>query len=62
MVNVLLQIDNSKDKNEGKEDQTSGLSSNPTHVLQENAESKTSKNWVAVTSKWLTGKDSDCHW
>lgn len=36
-------IDNSKGKNEGKDDQTSGLSSNPEHPLQKNAEESTSK-------------------
>ncbi|KAK5056060.1 hypothetical protein LTR84_012611 [Exophiala bonariae] len=36
-------IDNSKGKNEGKEDQTSGLSDNPTHPLAAHAEETTSK-------------------
>jgi hypothetical protein len=37
------QLDNSKGKDEGKEDQTAGLSSNPTHPLEESAKEKTSK-------------------
>jgi hypothetical protein len=36
-------LDESSKKNEGKEDQTSGLSSNPTHPLEEAAKEKTSK-------------------
>jgi hypothetical protein len=40
---TLLQVDNSKNKNENKEDQTSGLSSNPKHILEDEAEKKTSK-------------------
>ena len=36
-------IDESNQKNEGKDDQTSGLSSNPTHPLEQAAKDKTSK-------------------
>ncbi|OAP59970.1 hypothetical protein AYL99_04972 [Fonsecaea erecta] len=36
-------LDNSKDKNEGKDDQTASLSSNPKHILQDHAETKTAK-------------------
>ena len=36
-------IDESHAKNEGKDDQTSGLESNPTHILEQAAKDKTSK-------------------
>ncbi|KIW55680.1 hypothetical protein PV05_04411 [Exophiala xenobiotica] len=36
-------IDESKAKNEGKDDQTSGLTSNPTHILHDHSEQTTSK-------------------
>ncbi|KAJ9499762.1 hypothetical protein LTR99_000393 [Exophiala xenobiotica] len=36
-------MDESKSKDEGKGEQTSGLSSNPTHILQEHSEETTSK-------------------
>ncbi|KAJ9635997.1 uncharacterized protein PV06_01144 [Exophiala oligosperma] len=36
-------IDESKAKNEGKDDQTSGLADNPKHILQEHSEATTSK-------------------
>ncbi|KAI1618663.1 hypothetical protein EDD37DRAFT_647454 [Exophiala viscosa] len=36
-------IDESKGKDEGKDDQLSGLSSNPKHVLQEHSDASTSK-------------------
>ncbi|KAK4938005.1 hypothetical protein LTR10_021494 [Elasticomyces elasticus] len=36
-------IDESKGKDEGKDDQLSGLSSNPKHVLQEHSDAATSK-------------------
>lgn len=39
----MEQLDNSKDKDTGKEDQTSNLQSNPTHILAEEAEKKTAK-------------------
>jgi hypothetical protein len=37
------QIDESSHKDEGKDDQTSGLESNPKHPLEEAAKEKTSK-------------------
>jgi hypothetical protein len=39
----LPQVDNSKDKDAGKEDQTANLESNPKHVLEDAAKDKTSK-------------------
>ena len=39
----VLQVDNSKDKDAGKEDQTANLESNPKHVLEDAAKDKTSK-------------------
>merc|ERR1711939_31903 len=36
-------IDESTAKNEGKDDQTSGLTSNPTHILHDHSEQTTSK-------------------
>jgi len=44
-------MDESKGKDEGKDDQTSNLSSNPTHILEEHAQAKTSKTvgqWVGA--------------
>jgi hypothetical protein len=43
IVLTHLQVDNSKGKNENKDDQTSGLSSNPKHILEDEAAKKTSK-------------------
>jgi hypothetical protein len=40
---VYKQVDNSKDKNDGKDNQTEGLESNPKHILQDEAEKKTAK-------------------
>ena len=36
-------VDESEQKDEGKEDQTSGLSSNPEHPLEKHAQEKISK-------------------
>ncbi|KIW91830.1 uncharacterized protein Z519_07800 [Cladophialophora bantiana CBS 173.52] len=36
-------LDNSQAKNEGKDDQTANLASNPKHVLHDHAETKTAK-------------------
>jgi len=36
-------LDNSDSKDEGKDDQVSNLESNPKHILQDAAETKTSK-------------------
>ncbi|KAJ9664561.1 hypothetical protein H2198_000212 [Neophaeococcomyces mojaviensis] len=36
-------LDNSKQKDEGKEDQTAGLESNPKHILEDHAHTTTSK-------------------
>ncbi|KPI42706.1 uncharacterized protein AB675_2202 [Cyphellophora attinorum] len=33
-------VDNSKDKNEGKEDQLAGLESNPKHILEDESKTK----------------------
>jgi hypothetical protein len=38
-----IQVDNSKSKDEGKDDQTANLESNPKHVLEDAAKDKTSK-------------------
>lgn len=42
-TDVGIQVDNSEGKNEGKENQTASLESNPTHILAESAAAKTSK-------------------
>ena len=36
-------IDESSGKDDGKDDQTAGLDSNPKHILQDEADKKTSK-------------------
>ena len=41
-------IDEQKTDNKGQEEQTAGLTSNPTHPLQEEAEKKTSKDGVTT--------------
>jgi hypothetical protein len=38
-----MQIDNSKDKDAGKDDQAANLESNPKHILQDHSEAATSK-------------------
>lgn len=38
-----MQIDDSEAKNEGKENQLEGLESNPKHILEDEANKKTSK-------------------
>jgi len=38
-----LQLDKSEGKNEGKENQLEGLESNPKHILEDEADKKTSK-------------------
>lgn len=40
---VCNQLDESKDKNEGKGDQTANLESNPKHILADHADQTTSK-------------------
>lgn len=37
-------MDNSKGKNEGKDDQLGNLSSNPKHILEDSAKEKTAKH------------------
>lgn len=38
-----MQVDNTKDKDDGKKEQASGLSSNPKHILEDEAQKKTAK-------------------
>ncbi|OCT51042.1 hypothetical protein CLCR_09297 [Cladophialophora carrionii] len=44
-------LDNSQSKDEGKDDQTSGLQSNPKHILEDHAETKTAKGTSADAAK-----------